>query len=290
MNRKLIWALVLALLVAGLGGCQLAKEEMESNDDYVYRDKHVGVYITFEPLNVSGPVPAIAKLAFDGTFESTIFEFPGYPGFSFFYPLIKGTNEFDDYLTLVASPEIMDTANELSFLDEGQEITLRGSIYLLESSTLYVNLVYQTETGDVYMLPAEMGIRCSNYITTQTVKESVTTSTSREGNQEENSQKYLCTVELNTVVVETPQDVIFKEMSAEDEVIKTVTITPDAIPEHLYWSPDCAYILVITRSGDRGQEVQRSILDLEEEVFYVYRLAGENRCLVGQMIALLPAN
>lgn len=291
MPKKLVWLVCAALLCASLGGCQLARED--AGDESLTGDKFVGVYITFKPLHyfsaentydgINNPDSeprfyATAKQVDDDGYKSTTFEFEGIDGIPLFRAIVLGANEEESYRTSIVGPEIMSSS--IAYTDAGTSLT--GSIYVVESTevVLRLNPVYQTKDGKIYMLPGETGVFISKGAACKTTLFETTTVTE---NGKETTSK--TSIELSAEVVSKPLKEIIKEMNSRDEIIRTTEITPENIPDSIRLQPDCAYAIVETHSGEKGQEVTRTLLDLEAE-YYIYKYEGERGCLIGEIIEI----
>lgn len=281
MTKKLAWLLGASFLLAVLTGCQLAREGEAANGGP--QDKLCGVFITFEPLGINEPLYATAKEeAIEGT-RTTTFEFPGFKGLSYFTALVVGEDEAKTYSTSIGSPEIMDGSTNLAYSDEGTKITLVGKIYTLKDFTVFINPVYQDASGRIYVKPGGTGYYAGAGKCSVTLSEETKMTRNQAGGTK--AENYCARVELIFEKVETPVDVVFKEMNGDDEVMRTTLVLPDDIPDSLFWLPDCAYVLAIARSGKGGNEVTRTILNIDEQ-YYIYKYAGENGCLTGKMIEI----
>jgi hypothetical protein len=270
----------------------LARED--AGDESLTGDKFVGVYITFKPLHyfsaentydgINNPDSeprfyATAKQVDDDGYKSTTFEFEGIDGIPLFRAIVLGANEEESYRTSIVGPEIMSSS--IAYTDAGTSLT--GSIYVVESTevVLRLNPVYQTKDGKIYMLPGETGLFISKGAAYKTTLFETTTVTE---NGEETTSK--TSVELSAEVVSKPVKEIIKEVNSRDEIIRTTEITPENIPDAIHLQPDCAYAIVETHSsGENGQEVTRTLLDLEAG-YYIYKYEGERGCLIGKWIEI----
>ena len=290
MPKKLVLLVCAVLICASLGGCQLAREDV--GDESLTKDKFVGVYITFKPLHyfsaentydgINNPDSeprfyATAKQVDDDGYKSTTFEFEGIDGIPFFTATVLGADESANYKTSIMGPEIMNPAT--AYLD--RDTTITGKIEVVEPTevVLHLNPVYQTKDGKIYMLPGETGLFISKGASCKTTLFETTTVTE---NGEETTSK--TSVELSAEVVSKPLKEIIKEMNSKDEIIGTTEITPENIPDAIHLQPDCAYCIVETHSsGENGQEVTRTLLDLKAG-YYIYKYEGERGCLIGKWI------
>lgn len=285
MIKKLVWLVCGLVLTTAIAGCQLAKGDADIGKESL-PDRLAGVFITFEPLTNTKPVYALAKeaTAADG-YTYTAYEFPGFEGILFFHLQIAETSASEPYSTSIISPEILEATSNIHIHDEGEDVTLSGKIFNLVSSTMYFNQVYQDGAGDVYVVSGGPGYYSGEgaiwNVTFEETSEVIRTEAGV--SQKEN---YTIIIKVAVEQVDTPVEVIFKEMNDQDEVINTTRITPDSIPDSLSWRPDCSYVLVIARSD---RQASRAILSADE-ASYIFKYAGEKGCLVGEAINLDPAN
>lgn len=291
MSRKFVW-LVCMVLVCCLGACQLAKGEAPGEGAvYLTSDRMIGVYITVD--NPAAPEKTYAQAVTyeeDG-FESITFQFEDTPGIAFFQPMVMGAREFDSYTMTVRDREIFDGQTHISVtmtedlpepreefedtpvVDNTLKVTLKATLNPLQEVRLYVNYVYQASQGDVYMLSGP-GYYIGGAETSVSVSE-----TSQDG-------KYALDLTLKIEKVDLPQQVVFKELNAEDEVICTTVITPENIPDAIALHPQCAYTIVETHSlGAEGTAISRILLAIEEES-YTYKYPGERGFLVSKLISI----
>lgn len=291
MSRKFVW-LVCMVLVCCLGACQLAKEEAPGEGEVSpTSDRMIGVYITVD--NPAAPEKTYAEAVTyeeDGH-ESITFIFEGIPGIAFFHPTVMGAGELDSYMLTIGDREILDGETHISVtmtedlpepreefedtpvVDNTLKVTLKATLNPLQEVRLYVNYVYQASQGDVYMLSGP-GYYIGGGEATVSVWE-----TSQDG-------KYALDLTLKIEKVDLPQQVVFKELNAEDEVICTTVITPENIPDAIALHPQCAYTIVETHSlGAEGTAISRILLAIEEES-YTYKYPGERGFLVSKLISI----
>lgn len=273
MAKILAWLMSFILLCACLGGCQLAREDAGVQDT-IPKDRLVGVYITGQPLDSTKEYYAQEFLIEEDGYETTSFEFEDVPGIALFSAIIKPENDPDGYTATIGSDELMDKHSHISITDEGQELHLTGTVYTLQSMILYINQVYQAPTGEIYMVSGD-GFHTSGLMSATT-----------EETRENEDGKYSAKMEITQQAVDEPVQEVFKEINANDEVIRTRVITPDNIPDSINIHPDCAYTIVETHSqGDDGIEITRILLDIEEG-YYTYMYPGERGFLTSKFIEI----
>lgn len=273
--KKLGPWLAVALLAVSLAGCQLAKEEL--GPEAAGADRLIGVFITFEPLPADRVAGTVKNVIVDG-YEMPEYKFSDLVGVPYLYIRVPATATSEDYWTWQLGPEIFDSHTHYHAKDGGYELTLQGNLFLLEEAIVYPNRVFQTPGGAVYV-EGEMGMSITGF--------GVVSTMTLEGTVSSEEEKFACTVEITAERALTPQRVLFKQMNDRDEVIQVSEVLPAAIPDDLWLEPDCAYVLVAVYSGETGETVERSLLDLAEG-YYTYRYAGDNGYLIGKSIKIEP--
>lgn len=298
MSKKIVWLTCMILLCACLGGCQLAREDLGPGDGQS-QDKIIGIYVTFAHLPSDDAIYAKAILVEEDGYETTTFKFEDIPGIALFHATVMGEGELQSYMTTIRDPEILDGQTSIHFnttpskkIDEGnllkdldgftliensEDITLTGTLNPLEDMILYINNVFQTPSGDVYMLRNGPGFHVGGG--------SMSTSLEETSKDEKFTLKLTLTVEK----VDPPEQAVFKEMNDKDEVIRATTITPENIPEAINLHPNCAYSIVETHSrSEEGILVSRILMDVDEES-YIYKYPGERGFIIWKSISILPA-
>lgn len=144
----------------------------------------------------------------------------------------------------------------------------------LESNTWYINPVYQTAAGEVYLTGGQ-GIGFSGAMMgtmTQTLTE-----THAVTDENGETREQTCSVTIHITGVHAPASVEIQEMSDERGLLRSETYAPDSVPEDIVPGAETDYLVVLTRAEDGA--VTREIYDREAEGFRTLA-AGQEVCPV----------
>ena len=285
---KLAYRLYLPIMAAAvqLGGCSLAVPDAGSE---VGSDRLIGAFITQEYLDLydmeaffqdharqlTGKTKlsqtdlagyqtklfaSVQKNNSDSPFDWRV-TFPGTEGICFFSPLWQ--DEYGgEYQGSVFDPMICEVDKVLHTTDEGESLELKGTIYQTpkagsgEGLRFYLNPVYQTPQGDIYLTSGTgCSVRQADHEISE--QEQMTSSLADERKIKENgkikTEKSSVTVKLG-VMYEVVK-VTFCQMDAGHQVLKEETYDPKDVPDQLDTQPGTAYILSetekISPSGKR---------------------------------------
>ncbi len=297
MIKKIAMMCAVMVLCAALCGCQLAVAGKGSSEN---PDMLCGMFITFssmvtdtgtEDIDVEAllnegiitlgggdkqPVYATPQIMEDGKIEYIFEEIEGIPFFDTYY---RAEGEDRGYWV----PGYDHTVIEVVTTCEGSDsVKLEGTLYLYLNSELYdedgncilyCNPVYQKSTGEVYMLPADMG----NLIGTKNAEDEISaslgvtlsgTSAIKSGEEE---RKWISNISLNVVSIGNVQSYVLKEMNAQDELIASFKITKENLPDAVTLRDDTAYALLEGHSVGADGEVciERSVVDMSMDQFSV---------------------
>ena len=291
MKNKIITAALAALMIlALLGGCQLAVPDDEINGSG--RDTLCGVFITLEYLDTGEVGESIELPAnWNGDMNDIVF-----PETRIWATRNEDENGFVDYTfdgvegyRFIMIQEVQaDGSKYSSSMLEGpfedakvnvgnNDIHLSGTIYFdvhLSRFSLYPNPVYQTPDGRVYMVPGtgtftdSMGEGSSIAMTlSETSTETV------DGEQTSRTME----VEIKAESLNTNQKVVLKQMDENDGVIEQTEITQEDIPESINVESACAYKILEEHSVDyEGNTVVKRTLLKPDETYISARFTGEN--------------
>lgn len=182
MNKMWNWMLVALLCISFLCGCSLAKEDAGEEEQTNMEDRLVGVVITTEHLDLfdveaflndnineltNEKVELTNTSKYNGRIYATVDKhgseepqdwelvFEGLKGIHFINATCYEEDEEPFKMGFIGD-EIFDVNQHFSTTDEGEFMELSGSIYALmdentESTNFYLNPVYQTSTGEIYV-------------------------------------------------------------------------------------------------------------------------------------------
>lgn len=293
-------ALAVLMILALLGGCQLAIPDGEMDAE---KGTLCGVFITLEyldtmiteetielPLGWNGdmndivfPETRIWATRHEGDDGFPDFTFDGIDGFRYFVVTVIPTGGTERCTGSVSDGLIQDS--HLSYSDNN--ISMSGTIYFdvhLSDFVIYPNPVYQTQDGEVYMVPGTgTGFNTMGEGDNVTVTLSETTAQTVDGVETSRTMD----VEIKAQSLNTNQKIVLKQMDENDQVIAQTEITQDDIPESLKVLADTAYMILEEHSVDyEGKAVVKRTLIRPDEIYFSARFTGDNGIVESHMVTL----
>lgn len=212
---------------------------------------------------------------------------------------IKGVNllafELDDdkgetYNTVVGGDEVCDQKLDVNISDDKEEISVSGTIYMIPGQAdqdigYYVNPVYQTADGDLYVTEGDGGFSTSGdsdegVQLTKTVSNEVTVTE----NGKNKTEKFNVSVSFG--VEYEPVKITVYQMDAEHHILKQQTYEPGKLPKKIKAEEKTAYFLVESEKKNlKGKTfVERKVYDLtaSEDIFLETYYPAENGIMVLQ--------
>jgi len=268
MNKKL---LLIILLSINLFGCQLAKE---NGADIKQKDQLMGVYITFEHLDLFDMDQYLndnVDKLFNGTELSVTDEYRnrlyatydessvdkydfGIEGVLFANLTYEG--EYGEVYSVSGNGFVHDV--HISFLDEKESI--EGTLYLSNDkrSVCYINPVYKTEEGEVYLMAGtgisgDAGGTFSQWIT-ETYTEKNGDKTSEKSFEAKVNFEYL-----------SPSDYYeLKQFDDANNLLATEIIYLDQIPDSIEKNNDTSYSIL--EGYVEEKVVERTLIEGEDSL------------------------
>ena len=208
------------------------------------------------------------------------YAFEGVNGICYFVPQI--TDQFGTYWSSSSDEAISDGYIHLNSTDEGESITIEGTIYVSTSANarnFYYNPVYQTETGDVYAVSGNgiffddngtTGMSMSHEIKEEqssTIGDLTTSSGSR--------------IEITISYVDKPVKISILQFDNENNLLTQMDCNPGELPNTLQPQPDTQYIIVETTtfSQDQVANITRDIYQTEDETFFAFSCREDGICV-----------
>lgn len=309
MNKKIIAVLSVIMIPTLFGGCQLA---VENDGAAQNQDALCGVFITLEPIEPPAPTETVIELpaTWNGNMNDVLFNeedsriyaarheedngsvdytFDGNVGYRMFSITEMNPDGSEKYQATIGDPEWQDVSSNYSTTDNGNDISLTGTLCfdVHYACRVYTNPVYQTADGRVYCtygnsyfydmldkLAGDWGSTSISATTTQTV------------NGEATSRSLEAVVKL--AGMNTNKQVILKQMDEDDKVIDQTVITQDAIPDSILVLPNTAYMILEEHSLDSAGKaaVNRTMVKTDEEYLNA-RFTGENGIIESSMVTLV---
>ena len=278
--KKLI-ALILAVCM--LAGCQLASEEKKEDS---YQDKLVGVFVTFEPMELGfdiegwiedngitdgAEISMEESLQYQEKLPVTLSDegwvVPGYEGIS------VGRYWNGEYWTGFSGEGICEMNSNIAAGDDGDNIAVEGTVYFPADAEvmLCTNPVYQTPEGEFYVV---QGNSFHSNVGTGSMSQSVRD----EKNWTENGTSHTFCAEFKTTVqgVELAEKVVLVWMTADHVEVSRAEYDPDALPESVTPAEGAAYLIV---EEIAGENITRTIYQPEDEQITVYYQDDQPWCL-----------
>lgn len=183
--------------------------------------------------------------------------------------------EPNNYVTNIAGDGLCDVKSGNHYKDNGEERTMEATLYTVRGSdlyTVYVNPIYQTPTGEVYITEGT-GIGGAGGLI-KTITETVTI----EKDGEEIS--YTGTFIIHREEIDTPQSVTLTQMDENHTPLQTDIYTAGQLPASIVTKAETAYILVTTQSIDANGSIvrQRSLLQPSDEHLESFAVTEDGVC------------
>lgn len=282
-------ALIIISLITLLAccGCQLAVEGQGSMEN---TDALCGAFITFEYLNVDdsfvdsidwnaamngGQTPfydpeaqKIYAARNDGTHTEYYFE--GIEGQRLFNIFISGEEENTSYSSSYSDALLMDRKSAYNVTDEGTEITIEATLYVCpraygggEELDCYLNPVYQTPDGQVYMTPgsglgADLSEGCS-------ISQTLSGSTEKTVNGEKEIRS--ASVKVTVTAIDEIKKYVLKQLDDKDQVISSLDIVKDNIPKEAAFEDKTVYAILEKHcvNAEGKAYIERSFADMSQD-------------------------
>lgn len=270
MNKKAISVCLVLVLLLSLCGCQLAKPEDSNSSE---ADRFVGVFITTEYLdlldaetafeeylkNNAGNISDGETITFDintqnnrvyATFVeepyqdddgeyhfSNNYEFVGLDGIALaIYQIPNGEESY-------VSSSVGDGICDVHMKTGGEDQGISGTIWMVKNSgeaIYYLNPIYQTEDGRVYLVPGS-GLHISSDVGGRASQKIETNATITENGE---TYSYTFAAEVFVDFAEPAQTVTIIQMNENDEEVKRETFKTDNLPKQLAPGEDTALFMV----------------------------------------------
>ena len=311
-NKKAFVMGMLLVLLLPLCGCQLAKGDAQNMAD----DRLIGVFITDGYLDLfdfegyindnigsfsGGEIVVGNESQYSGRIYAELetkyvtssdnepmdvkeFVFKNLEGVPFFFANIPMDAPHGPYRSTSSG----DAISEASFY-MGDEVKLEGTIYAApgREQAFYLNPVYQTEDGSVY-LTSGTGLATTSVdygegqVMSQTMEETYTNS-----GGEKRTESILVTVHM--AVKYAPVKVVVAQMNAKNEEISREEYAAGSLPEHIARHPQAAYFIVEThaKAGNGQEQIAREMLEPSVDGFTSYT-EGENGILLPKFTEIRP--
>lgn len=211
-----------------------------------------------------------------GTVRTKEYIFEGVDGICYFAAELR--DEEGSYTSSGGDEAISDGHMALSHTDDGELVTLEGTIYvsvLSGAKTFYVNPVYQAETGAVYACAGNGMLMSGDLVAGRS--HSVTLSESQSTTIDGKTEKKESSVTITVEYIDPPESVSVIQLDSSSTVIARTEYTPELFPETLTAEAATEYIVVETHAA--GAETRRELFDKSDETLAALRCREDGVCV-----------
>ena len=270
LNKKVICVICLLLAaMMSLSACQLAVPDAENPGEVEKYDQLMGVLLTKGPMEEFDPLALIedgeyTEYTDDGRVYGTVSEDGGIYKFGDIEGTVIALHEVDEncYGFVMRKGLVSKFNYFVNDLDEGAEHKaehkIEGTVWVsadAEEVILYMNPIYRTPDGRVYVMSGEKG----SYFDPRGGYE-CTESLSGETTRKENGETYIFSVRVEITVITAAVDetITVIQINENGEEIKRETFLADNMPEEFTTQAGAACLLVRCSGGgsDRWKIVQ----------------------------------
>lgn len=303
---------MLAIFILGLTDV-LHMAELETGEE-TEKDRLIGVFITKEHLDLfdaegyfrdyadqilaGGKLDEREQEKYQGRLYATLVEsrytseesgearsiqeyvFEGIDGICYF--IAKYADEAGSYHGSSGDEAISDGHVEIFSTDEGDNISLEGTIYLSAAkgpATFYYNPVYQTGQGDVYTVTGA-GMSYGDGISfgmsgSWEIKEESTSAVADE------TSAAASRVKITVCYIDTPERLAVIQFNEDGQVLSREEYLCGELPESLRVEPGTEYLVVETRSKDSnaGESITRELFQPEDEGISAFYCRSDGICV-----------
>lgn len=307
--------LVAAFILGVTGAVTFVKDEPTENSDGASKDILIGVFITTEYLNLldfesyfqdnankvlsGGEISSSDSAPYQGRLYATLvddsytnpetgetittkkFVFDGIEGISYF--CAKHTDESGmQYWRTGGDDAISDAHTGLHSTDAGDSIDLKGTIYVSTSKgskVFYYNPVYQTATGEVYLMSGQCmshdGELNTGMSSSLTLKEEQTITI--DGKSETISSN----IEVSTCFMDTPISTTILQYDEDGNIVAKEDYAAGDLPFKITTSSDTEYIIVEThiKSRDGKETVTRELFQPDDQSLFAFSCREDGICI-----------
>lgn len=201
-------------------------------------------------------------------------------GTSYFCYTISNKN--GTYSSVSGGEGISDGHTSISTTDNGEDISLDGTIYVAPTSnnvTFYINPVYQSTDGRVYAMSGS-GISFSGSTSegaafSKTLDETNTIIENGETNI------YSISAKISISVMYPPQRIFVLQFGLDGELLSRDEYLPGTLPETITPMQRCSYIVLESykTSPEKGEAVTRSLYQTDDDTLESFYCRDDGICV-----------
>ena len=281
--------LVVSFILGVTGAVTFAKDEPTDNPNGEGEGRLIGVFITTEYLELFDQGRLYAKLVDDSYTDSETgkivttknYVFDGIEGIACFSA--RYTDESGvQYWRIGGDDAISDVDTNFNSTDAGDSIDMKGTIYVSASkgfNVFYYNPVYQTATGEVYLMSGQSmshgGELSTGMSSSQALKEEQTVTIDGE------ITTISSNIEVSTCFMDTPIGAGVIQFDEDGSIISREDYAAGDLPFKITTSSDTEYIIVEThmRSGDGKETVARELFQPDDESLFTFSCREDGICI-----------
>ena len=319
MKNKILIIILACVLIASFalgatGAVTFAKDEPADSSNEASKDRLIGVFITTEYLDLfdfesyfednadkvlsGGEISSSDSAPYQGKVFGTIVDdpytnpetgetvtakkyvFEGIEGIAYF--VAKYTDERGTYWGTGADDAISDGHTGLNSTDAGDSIELKGTIYVSTSkgsNTFYYNPVYQTATGEVYLMSGQGmshgGELSAGMSGSHTLKEEQTVTI--DGKNETVGSS----IEVSICFMDTPVSTSVLQFGKDGSVVSREDYAAGDLPFKITTNSDTEYIIVEThmKSATGEETVTRELFQADDETLFAFSCREDGICI-----------
>lgn len=313
LTLLIMFMMFIVLIVVTFSGCQLAHEDLAQIKE---NDRLIGVFVSYEHLDLFDMESYLndnASKFFSGgnnieisdvdekynnrlyatlmekemtaiggekyTYSDYIFE--GIDGISMFAFTSTDPITGNRCTSSISGDGISDHKYHIKRGDNGEGIELEGSIFVASgamSDAIYINPVYQSEGGKVYLQSGQGFMASSDNDEGGVYTQTMTDSTSRTENKM--TTTYTASIKLSIATMNSTEKVAIYQMDSANSIIEKNEYLPNGVPDKITPNKSCEYFIVESHkiAFDGKKQVERQIFSRTDTSLY-YFVKGSNGVL-----------
>lgn len=303
MSRKLFAIIIALLVIFTLSGCQLAREDGAANKGM---DRLIGVYVSYDHvdlfdledyindnLNFSGgeiksegetkkyegrmyatQKDEIIASSQGEKYTNTHFVFEELSGIGMFAPTVVDPLLEDRTYISASGDGFTDTKFHVKSGDNEDGIELSGTLYISSgamSDAIYINPVYQSEDGKVYLMSGQGFSATSDNggggVYSQKLEDKITIK------ENGKSKSYSSIIEVSIATMNPTINVSILEMDKDSNIVKKSDYNPDNVPGELKTESGTEYIIVESTKEAFNKEIkiERMLFSKNDDMLWFFK-------------------
>lgn len=282
--------LVASFILGVTGAVTFAKNEPTDNSDSASKDRLIGVFITTEYLDLFDYEGKLYAILVDDpytdpetgeTVTTKKYVFDCIEGIAYFSARYTDEESGMQYWGTGGDDAISDAHTAFNSTDAGDSIEMKGTIYVSTSkgsNVFYYNPVYQTATGEVYLMSGQ-GMSLGGELSTgmsssRALKEEQTVTVDGE------STTIRSNIEVSTCFMDTPIGAGIIQFDKDGNIISREYTAGD-LPFKITTSSDTEYIIVEThmKSRDGKETVTRELFQPDDKSLFAFSCRDDGICI-----------